>query len=215
MNIAAKTGVKGDSYYGKVARNYQKRRTKQEWWHVEHEAMRDLLAKLPDDLSVVDVPFGTGRFVPLYREKGFTISGLDSSADMLATAQAELGDEFNGCQVTTGTATALPYADESFDLIVSTRFLRDIITFKDAMQSLQEFARVTRKYGIIQLGQHSGKKGARVKDLDPDQPMLSHLKADQNVLILKKFGLKVLDKKLVKNDPPMESEVYHFFVEKA
>lgn len=210
-----KTGAKGDSYYGKVAANYQKRRSKQGWWSVEQEEMRSLLKTLPRDLSVLDVPFGTGRFVPYYHEQGFKIIGLDASGDMIETAKAELGDAFEGCKTAVGSAMDLPYPDESFDLVSSVRFVRDIIVKPDGLKAMSEFARVSRKYLIIQLGEHTGKGANDVAKLDDAIPLHSQLTAKGNEKMLKDLGLKITDKRLVKSDPDDESTVYHFMLEKT
>jgi len=93
--IVAKGRPKGDTYYKDIASNYEKKRKKQAWWHVEQEQMAQLLDQLPDGMSVVDIPFGTGRFVPMYRKKGFKIAGLDASEDMISTAQKILGSDFD------------------------------------------------------------------------------------------------------------------------
>ena len=85
--VGSKGRPKGDTYYKDIASKYEKKRTKQAWWHVEQEQMSQLLDQLPDGMSVVDIPFGTGRFVPMYRKKGFKIAGLDASEDMISTAQ--------------------------------------------------------------------------------------------------------------------------------
>ncbi|MCL3883898.1 hypothetical protein [Marivita sp. GX14005] len=63
--------AKGDRYYGGTAAKYDQVRQKQAWWHIEQEALGSLLDTLPKGLSVVDIPFGTGRFVPHYLERGF------------------------------------------------------------------------------------------------------------------------------------------------
>src|SRR5690606_18531796 len=42
------------------------------------------------DKPVLDVPCGTGRFFPIYKEHGMHITGVDTSAEMLALAKNEL-----------------------------------------------------------------------------------------------------------------------------
>ncbi len=210
-----KVGAKGDSYYGKVAANYQKRRAKQGWWAVEQDEMKALLDTLPEGLSVLDVPFGTGRFVPFYNARGDKVIGLDASADMLAAAEEELGDQFQGCKTTVGSAMDLPYPDDSFDLVSSCRFIRDIIIKPDALKALAEFARVTRKHAIIQLGEHSTGGADDVAALSDTIPLHSQLSSKGNEEMLKGLGLKIVEKRLVKDDPEDASHVYHFLLEKA
>lgn len=206
-----KSGAKGDSYYGKVARNYEKRRRKQDWWGVEQEEMKSLLDTLPDGLSVVDVPFGTGRFVPYYVAHGYKIHGVDASNEMLATAEEILGDDYKKCDVTIGSAMALDFKDGAFDLLVSTRFLRDIIVARDAKQALSEFARVAKKYAIIQLGEHTGAG----EEVDPNVVLGSRLSAQGNADMLAEVGFKIVDKRLVKDDSDVNSKIFHFLCEKS
>lgn len=201
---------KGDIYYGDVARDYEKRRRKQDWWHVEHEQMRQLLDKLPDNLSVVDIPFGTGRFVPLYRAKNFKIAGLDASHHMISTAKEILGPDFEGIDTRVGDAADLPYEDGAFDLVVSTRFLSDIVIFREAKKALGEFARVTRKFGVIQLGHHRGEGYIPAED----SPM-GGLASESDVIdLLATNGLRVLDKRLILEKPQDNADIYHFLCEK-
>ena len=150
--VVSKGRPKGDTYYKEIASKYEEKRKKQAWWYVEQDQMAQLLDQLPDGMSVVDIPFGTGRFVPMYRKKGFEIAGLDASEDMISTAQKILGSDFDGIDARVGDAAALPFKDKEFDLLVSTRFLRDIVVFSVAKDILREFARITKKYAIIQLG---------------------------------------------------------------
>jgi ubiquinone/menaquinone biosynthesis C-methylase UbiE len=206
-----KTGAKGDSYYGRVAQNYEKRRKKQEWWDVEQSEMKSLLETLPEGFSVVDIPFGTGRFVPYYLERQFDISGLDASIEMLNAASQSLGSNLQKCRVSTGSAMDLPFADEQFDLLVSTRFLRDIIVAKDALKALDEFARVTKQFAIIQLGESISTDG---EEIDPDHILESRMSDKDNKKMLKDAGFKIVEKRLVKTDKDMNSQIFHFLVKK-
>lgn len=202
---------KGDTYYEDIARNYEVKRQKQAWWHVEHQEMKDLLTQVPDGLSVVDIPFGTGRFVPLYREKGFKISGLDASGDMISTAKKILGDDFTGVDARVGDAAKLPFDDEAFDLLVSTRFLRDIVTFKVAKAILKEFSRVTKSHAVIQLG-HNRKDGFTPAE---DSPMGGSLSEKDTLRLLKENRFEVIDKRLVLEHDKQGNDVYHFLCKKV
>jgi ubiquinone/menaquinone biosynthesis C-methylase UbiE len=203
------TGPKGDTYYKGRAQNYNKKRLKQEWWHVEQREMEALLETLPRGLSVVDIPFGTGRFVPFYDKFGYKIAGLDASADMIGAARETLGVLYDKCSCTVGDAMDLPYKDGAFDLVVSTRFLRDIVTFGMAKKMLAEMARVTSKYAIIQLGNDF--KGGRMPD--DDEVMGGNLSMAGIDKLLKDNGLKVTDRKLVLSEPEI-GEIYHVLCEK-
>jgi len=201
--------AKGDSYYNKRAANYNKRRLKQDWWHVEQREMHDLLSGLPRNLDVVDIPFGTGRFAAYYEEFGHTISGLDASHAMLAAAQADLGPLYDKCTCITGDAANLPYSDGQFDLLVSTRFLRDIVLFETARQMLAEFARVTRKYAIIQLGETTGTP----RQPHPQEVMGSLMSREMVDDLLAENGLISTERRLV-NTLETEGDIYHILCEK-
>jgi ubiquinone/menaquinone biosynthesis C-methylase UbiE len=204
------TGPKGDSYYKGRAQNYNRKRLKQDWWHVEQGEMKSLLETLPRGLKVVDIPFGTGRFVPYYDELGYDISGLDASGDMIQAANEALGPLYEKCSCTVGDALDLPYQDGAFDLVVSTRFLRDIVTFGLAKTMLSEMARVTSKYAIIQLG-NNFTRGRTPKDEEVMGGNFSKAGIDR---LLKGYGLKVKDRRLVLSEPTI-GEIYHVLCEKT
>jgi ubiquinone/menaquinone biosynthesis C-methylase UbiE len=115
--------------------------------------MRELLANIPSRLSVLDVPFGTGRFVPFYLEKEMKVHGVDISQDMICAAEKALGEQFGDCTVQVADATNLPYADRSFDLVTSFRFLDVILPYGAARRALSEFSRVARNYVILELSE--------------------------------------------------------------
>ena len=200
---------KGDTYYNERADNYEKRRKKQGWWHVEQEHMQALLDMLPRGLSVVDIPFGTGRFGPYYAERGYKISGLDSSGHRIDAARRALGGLFDDCHCSIGDAARLPFEDEKFDLLVSTRFLRDIVTYDVAKRALAEFSRVTKKYAIIQLGQNPN-GDTPLTDADVMAGKMSEEKVTQ---LLADNKLRVTERRLVKDDE--EGHIYHLLCEKT
>jgi len=106
---------------------------------------------------------------------------------------------------------SLPFEENQFDLLVSTRFLRDIIHFADAKRALAEFARVTRKHFVIQLGEAiSG--GRAVED---DEIWHSTMSAEMNVRILEEHGLKIIEKRLVKEDEAENSRIHHVLCQKG
>ena len=201
---------KGDSYYNNVARNYEVKRKKQAWWHTEQDEMKVLLDKLPEGLGVVDIPFGTGRFVSMYLEKGYDVSGLDASGDMISAAKRILGDDFKKVDVRVGDASSLPYDADEFDLLVSTRFLRDIVSYRTAKKVLREFSRVTKQYAIIQLGQN------RQEGFIPDDesPMRGSLSETGVHKLLKENRFEVIEKRLVLSHENEGTDIYHFLCKK-
>jgi len=141
----------GDNYRGDKALIYENHRKDDGFWHCEHEVMGKILRTLPDGIKVLDVPFGTGRFVPLYLQKHMSISGIDSSNDMIRQSEASLGDKFVLCDVDVGDAKKLPYKEEQFDLVVCFRFLPWVVSFRDAKVILKEIIRVCKSHAIIEF----------------------------------------------------------------
>ena len=200
---------KGDRYYDRTAAIYNRKREKQSWWHVEHQQMRELLAKLPTGLRVVDIPFGTGRFVPLYLEREFKITGLEISPDMVAAAAVALGDDFAACDAKIGSAMETPFKDGEFDLVVSTRFLSNIVTYIDARRALAEFARITSRYGIIQLGHRT--EDTRIPRRR--ETMDTCMSRDDVDAMLRANGLEPIERRLVLETPETGGEMHHILCE--
>ncbi len=200
--------VKGDRYYGRTAKLYQKKREKGSLWHTEQRLMEEILGTLPNGLKVLDVPFGTGRFVPYYIEHEYEIYGLDASNEMIAQSKVELGDEaFAKCNVQTGTSNKLPYGDKEFDLVSSCRFLRDIIRFGPGKETLAEFARVAKTYAIIQMGQEITPTDDYPKD---NERKGSRLSGAQLEALLDQIGFKIHEKHLCSREEEDNSEIYFY-----
>ncbi len=124
--------------------------------------VHNFLQTLPDGISILDVPFGTGRFVPYYLEKDMKVYGLDSSPEMLGAAREILGEDFKKCETVAGDAAQLPFEDNFFDLVVCFRFLQSIIPYRVVKTVLKELHRVTRSQALLELKvRHESLKDAR------------------------------------------------------
>lgn len=150
LGLSSWAAVDPDHYRGDTARNYLTKRLKQETWHKEQELMDELISAQPDGITVLDVPFGSGRFVEMFQRKQMSIYGIDISQDMLDLAKKELGDAFDQCQIEVGSADALPYEDDTFDLVVCFRFL-GLLPYATARKVLAEIRRVCRGAVIIRV----------------------------------------------------------------
>jgi len=184
----------GNLYHGKTANNYELKRIKQDWWHDEIRVLSEFLKLLPKGISVLDVPIGTARFLPLYHENQMTVSGLDISRDMLSEAKRLRWDFVENCKIDIGDARNLPYGNNSFDVIVCFRFLDGHVTFKDAKKVISEFCRVSSKYLILELGAVSEGGGSEVvlQNLPEDQPINARLSERERINLFKTFGLRVI-----------------------
>jgi ubiquinone/menaquinone biosynthesis C-methylase UbiE len=134
-------------YRGRMAANYERKRTKQLRWDMENKIVSAMLHTLKG--TVLDVPVGTGRFLNLYRELGMKCTGVDISEEMIALAR-EKG--LPGILLI-GDATSLKYPSKSFNHVVCIRFL-DLIDEEAMRQVVKEICRVAKQTVIftIRLG---------------------------------------------------------------
>jgi demethylmenaquinone methyltransferase/2-methoxy-6-polyprenyl-1,4-benzoquinol methylase len=93
--------------------------------------------------TVLDVATGTGLVAQRLLGRGFAVTGLDQSPDMLAEARRRLGDRVT---LVEASADALPFPDASFDHLTFTYLLRYV---DDPAATLRELARVVRPGGTI------------------------------------------------------------------
>ena len=94
---------------------------------------------------VLDVGCGTGRLLETYVDAGATCSGIDMSDAMLAEATKLLGD---GAELCIGDATAMPYADDSFDLATCSLMIHELDP--DIQRDvLSEMGRVAKQSGRL------------------------------------------------------------------
>ena len=107
---------------------------------------RRLVSRLPRDGGhVLDVATGTGLVAAALLDRGFRVTGLDQSPEMLARARTRFGD---GVQLVEASADALPFPAESFDHLTFTYLLRYV---EDPGATLAELARVVRPGGVIAM----------------------------------------------------------------
>lgn len=111
-----------------------------------HRLIDDLemqvLQPFVDGRDVLEVGCGTGLILGRVAQRAATAWGIDLSPGMLATARQR------GLNVVLGSATQLPFADASFDLVCSFKVLAHV---PDIRAALSEIARVTRPGGRMVL----------------------------------------------------------------
>ena len=74
-------------YDARRAVSYERQRADQPEWSRERAIIAAAVATMPAGATVLDVPVGTGRFLPLYADRGLRATGVDVSSDMLAEAR--------------------------------------------------------------------------------------------------------------------------------
>jgi demethylmenaquinone methyltransferase / 2-methoxy-6-polyprenyl-1,4-benzoquinol methylase len=105
---------------------------------------RFLVSRLPRDGGhVLDVATGTGLVAAELARRGFRVTGVDQSPEMLAGARRR----FQGrVELVEAAAESLPFGDGAFDHLTVTYLLRYVA---DPGATLAELARVVRPDGVV------------------------------------------------------------------
>lgn len=148
-----------NQYVGDVALHYDEIRQRtlyDRWkWRREHAAVGRALADLGPVESVLDLPTGTGRFLRQLgaRAPGARTVGADISLGMLAIASRHLTGEHASTSPSTlvgAEAERLPFADGTFDLVLSIRFFQHL-PVGAVGPILAELCRVSRRGVVLQV----------------------------------------------------------------
>jgi SAM-dependent methyltransferase len=101
--------------------------------------------------KVLEVGIGTGRNLEHYPAAATTITGLDPSRGMLRKLQRRLVRQTRRVDAVRAGAEAIPFADDSFDTVVS--FLT-LCSVPDRARALREIRRVLRPDGQWLVFEH-------------------------------------------------------------
>ena len=107
-----------------------------------YELVREELGNVAG-LGILEVACGRGGFVRELARSGAHVTGCDFSLTALRVGQAKLRAQGDGTSAALiqGDAQALPFADESFDVIVSCETIEHV---PDAQKALREMWRIAR-----------------------------------------------------------------------
>jgi ubiquinone/menaquinone biosynthesis C-methylase UbiE len=100
-----------------------------------------------DGMKMLDVGCGTGTALEPYVAAGCLCHGIDASEAMLDKARQRLG---SSAELILGDAGALPYEDNSFDLVFTSVFLHELTPIFRS-EVLSEMTRVVAPTGRIQV----------------------------------------------------------------
>jgi demethylmenaquinone methyltransferase / 2-methoxy-6-polyprenyl-1,4-benzoquinol methylase len=104
---------------------------------------RFLVSRLPPGGHVLDVATGTGLVAEKLLRRGYRVSALDQSREMLGIARRRLDGRV---ELVEGSAESLPFPDHAFDHLTFTYLLRYV---DDPRATLAELARVVRPGGTV------------------------------------------------------------------
>lgn len=124
----------------------------------------DLVSATPET-TFLEPGIGTGRIALPIVERGYHYTGVDISENMLNELRCKLADESHHLTLINADATALPFNDRSFDVILTVHVLHLIPNWQ---QALAEIQRVLKPNGIY-LYSHSRVNSAKPDDVDDNQ----------------------------------------------
>jgi ubiquinone/menaquinone biosynthesis C-methylase UbiE len=137
-------------YTGGIASSYEAMRTGSSDWPKEQAVVERFLRTLPAGSSIIDVPVGTGRFLEFYKAFGLKPTGLDISADMLASAKVKADALALDIDLAKADIRHLAFADRSIDTVLCVRFV-NWIDFSGFEAVMAELARVARNTIIVSV----------------------------------------------------------------
>lgn len=98
------------------------------------------------NLKVLDVGTGPGFIALLFEELGQDCTGIDFSEEMIKAARKESEKNHSSCSFIHADAEALPFDDESFDVVTNRHV---IWTLTDPQKAMIEWVRVLKPGGCL------------------------------------------------------------------
>lgn len=143
MKPAAPDPVRAE--YARLSHQYDHR-----WAFYVSESINETLRRLPPIRPcdrVLDIGCGTGALLQALRQRypQLELTGIDTSAEMLAVAATKLG---HGVRLCLASAQQLPACDDAFDVVICTSALH---YFRDPIHALAEMRRAVRSQGLVAI----------------------------------------------------------------
>jgi ubiquinone/menaquinone biosynthesis C-methylase UbiE len=193
MTATAQKGYKGLGMEGAIARWYEKNTRKSiEAFRSEAERLK---AFLPEGGDVLEVAPGPGFLaIEMARDRGLRITGLDISKTFVELARKNAAEAGVRVDFQLGNASAMPFADKSFDLLVCRAAFKN---FSEPEKALREMRRVLRTGGtgvIIDL-----RRDASMADVEQEVDGM-HLGALNRALTKGAFRFMLLKRAYTKQE---------------
>jgi len=113
---------------------------------IEKQAVDRVLPDTRLGNQMLEIGCGTGHWSRFFAERGFGVTGIDISPEMVRVAA---GKATCGVRFSVADATSLPFPDGSFDIAVAITVLEFVA---EPRRLLQEMARCIRPGGRIVVG---------------------------------------------------------------
>jgi len=128
-------------------------------------AERRLVARVVRGLGVrgpvLDVPCGTGRFVPVFAAAGCEVLAGDVSSEMLALARQAAEEAGAVCRCFSSDSRRLPMPDRTVDLAFAMRLLHRVRDPAERVGVLRELGRVSRRWVLFSFYNRRSARGLR------------------------------------------------------
>lgn len=156
-----------NKYHGRKAETYDAIRVKQERWHLENAIVSRYLVNAKGPL--LDVPVGTGRYLPLYAQLRIkNVTGIDSSESMVKLAKRK--NSKCKANLLVGSAYDLGVVtSKTFKTAVVVRFL-DLIPWESVHRAMTQLSGVVNEQIVltIRLGEKAVTKSNTATHADKD-----------------------------------------------
>jgi SAM-dependent methyltransferase len=104
-------------------------------------------------IVILDVGPGDGTLLRLISQRTARCCGVDPSAAAIERLQSFLPDQRNNIELGIGSATEIPYADATFDIVIVNSVLQLLATRQEARTAVKEAVRVCKPGGTIWVGE--------------------------------------------------------------
>lgn len=163
--------------------NYYKSETGKTIDNIEKNLLAGHLENIPYR-GLLELGCGTGHWTSFFCQKGFNVTAVDASENMLEIAEKKKNS--GNCKFRRADATRLPFHDNSFSVVASVAMIEFI---DDVHKVMEEIERVLKPGGALLLGclnQNSELGKARAND-----PVFKHARfftPEQIQNFLTRFG---------------------------
>jgi SAM-dependent methyltransferase len=149
-SLMGDTEQRQHALYAAVAHEYDDVFPRHVAEHYINKRTRLVRELMPLGGLVLDVGCGTGQLASAIASEGYDVFGVDLSASMVAKARARgLAGTY------AGVTTALPFADETFDLALTVATLHHLETPERVAATVSEMGRVVKRGGFVVLWDHN------------------------------------------------------------
>ena len=101
-----------------------------------------------DVLRVADIACNTGELGRMWAKEGHKVYGIDINEPLLDIAKQRAAKEGVTIEYTLGSATDLPWEDESMDICVVPELLEHVVEWR---KCLDEFTRILKPNGLLYI----------------------------------------------------------------